>query len=29
MSHTEEAWLQNEKQHNLIDYTYAFDLRQL
>lgn len=23
------AWLQNEKQHSLIDYSYAFDLRQL
>lgn len=29
MSHAEEAWLQNEKQHSLIDYSYAFDLRQL
>ena len=29
MSHAEEAWRQNEKQHSLIDYSYAFDLRQL
>ena len=29
MSHAEEAWRQNEKQHSLIDYSYAFDLRQV
>lgn len=29
ISHLEKAWLQNEQQKNLIDYNFAFELRQL
>ena len=26
-SHTENAWIENEKEHKIIDFSYAFSLK--